>query len=123
MVSRTHKSAPHVLLHAHKVAPEDQCRPRGVMRLSRPGGNITGVTVLGVELGSKRLEVLHELIPTADVMAALVNPSTPAAETQSTELQAAARRLGLKVHVLHARTERDFDTAFEHWCNRAWAGS
>jgi putative ABC transport system substrate-binding protein len=83
-----------------------------VTSLSRPGGNITGVTILGVELGSKRLEVLHELIPTADVMAALVNPSTPAAETQSTELQAAARLLGLKLHALHASAERDFDTAF-----------
>jgi putative ABC transport system substrate-binding protein len=83
-----------------------------VTSLNRPGGNLTGVTVLGVELGSKRLELLHELAPTANIVAALVNPNTPAAETQSTDLQTAARTLGLKLHVLHARTERDFDTVF-----------
>jgi putative ABC transport system substrate-binding protein len=83
-----------------------------VTSLNRPGGNLTGVTVLGVELGSKRLELLHELIPTANVVAALVNPTTPAAETQSTELQAAARALGLKLHVLHASTEGDLDAVF-----------
>jgi putative ABC transport system substrate-binding protein len=83
-----------------------------VTSLNRPGGNLTGVTVLGVELGSKRLELLHELVPTANIVATLVNPNTPAAETQSTELQTAARSLGLKLHVLHASTERDFDTVF-----------
>jgi ABC-type uncharacterized transport system substrate-binding protein len=83
-----------------------------VTSLNRPGGNLTGVTVLGVELGAKRLELLHELVPTANIVAALVNPNTPAAETQSTELQTAARRIGLKIHVLHANTERDFDTVF-----------
>jgi putative tryptophan/tyrosine transport system substrate-binding protein len=83
-----------------------------VTSLNRPGGNLTGVTVLGVELGSKRLELLHELAPTANIVAALVNPKTPAAETQSTDLQTAARTLGLKLHVLHARTEGDFDMVF-----------
>jgi putative ABC transport system substrate-binding protein len=83
-----------------------------VTSLNRPGGNLTGVTVLGVELGSKRLELLHELVPTATIVATLVNPNTPAAETQSTELQTAARSLGLKLHILHASTERDFDTVF-----------
>ena len=79
-----------------------------VTSLARPGGNLTG----SVEFGSKRLEVLHELLPTANIVAALVNPDTPAAETQSTELQAAARTLGLNLHVLHASTGRDFDTVF-----------
>jgi putative tryptophan/tyrosine transport system substrate-binding protein len=83
-----------------------------VTSLNRPGGNLTGVTVLGVELGSKRLELLHELAPTANIVAALVNPNTPAVETQSTDLQTAARSLGLKLHVLHASSERDFDTVF-----------
>ena len=64
------------------------------LSLARPGGNLTGVTVLGVELGAKRLELLHELVPTANIVAALVNPNTPAAEIQSTELQTAARTLG-----------------------------
>jgi putative ABC transport system substrate-binding protein len=67
---------------------------------------------LGVELGSKRLELLHELVPTANIVATLVNPKTPAAEIQSTDLQTAARSLGLKLHVLHASTERDIDTVF-----------
>jgi putative tryptophan/tyrosine transport system substrate-binding protein len=65
-----------------------------VNSLNRPGGNLTGVTVLGVELGSKRLELLHELVPTTNIVAALVNPGTPAAETQSTDLQTAARTPG-----------------------------
>ena len=61
-------------------------------------------------MGPKRLELLHELIPTATIMALLVNPTTPAlAEAQSRELQAAARTLGLELHVLHASSERDFN--------------
>jgi putative ABC transport system substrate-binding protein len=83
-----------------------------VASLNRPGGNLTGVTILASELQQKHLELLHELVPTANIVAALVNPNTPAAETQSTELQTAARSLGLKIHVLHASTERDFDTVF-----------
>jgi putative ABC transport system substrate-binding protein len=84
-----------------------------VASLNRPGGNLTGVTVLGVELGSKRLELLHELVPRATVMALLVNPTNPSlAETISKDAQAAARILGLQLHVLHASTERDIDAAF-----------
>jgi putative ABC transport system substrate-binding protein len=83
-----------------------------VASLNRPGGNLTGATGLGLELEPKRLELMHELVPTATIIAALINQSTPAAETQSRDLQKAARTLGLQVHVLHANTERDFDTAF-----------
>jgi putative tryptophan/tyrosine transport system substrate-binding protein len=84
-----------------------------VASLNRPGGNVTGVSILDVELGPKRLELLHELVPTATLIAVLVNPSDPArAETTSKELQAAARSLGLRVHVLHASSDRDFDTVF-----------
>jgi putative ABC transport system substrate-binding protein len=84
-----------------------------VASLNRPGGNITGVSVLDVELGPKRLELLHELVPTANIIAVLVNPSDPArAETISRDLQTAARTLGLQLHVLHASTDRDFDTVF-----------
>jgi putative ABC transport system substrate-binding protein len=84
-----------------------------VASMSRPGGNITGVSILDVELGPKRLQLLHELAPTATIIAALVNPTDPArAETTSKELQAAARTLGLQLHVLHASTDRDFDTVF-----------
>jgi putative ABC transport system substrate-binding protein len=83
-----------------------------VASLSRPGGNLTGVTTLGVELGSKRLELLHELVPAATIIALLVNPGNPNAETLSRDAQAAARALGLQLHVLHAGTERDFDPVF-----------
>jgi putative ABC transport system substrate-binding protein len=83
-----------------------------VASLNRPGGNLTGVSNLSAELGPKRLALLHELVPTATIIALLVNPANPNAETLSQDTQAAARTLGLKLHVLHASTERDFDTAF-----------
>jgi putative ABC transport system substrate-binding protein len=68
--------------------------------LSRPGGNLTGITSLNVEIEPKRLELLHELVPAATIIAALVNPAGPNAETQSANLQAASRALGLQLHVL-----------------------
>jgi putative tryptophan/tyrosine transport system substrate-binding protein len=81
--------------------------------LSRPGGNITGVTQLAVAIGSKRLELLHEIIPQDTIMALLVNPTNPPlAETLSKDLQAAARTLGLQIHVLQASTEHEIDEAF-----------
>jgi ABC-type uncharacterized transport system substrate-binding protein len=83
-----------------------------VASLNRPGGNLTGVSVLDVEIGAKRLELLHELVPTATVMALLVNPTTPAAETIARDAQVAARALGLQLHVLRASSDRDFDTVF-----------
>jgi putative ABC transport system substrate-binding protein len=83
-----------------------------VASLSRPGGNLTGVSVLDVEIGAKRLELLHELVPTANIIALLVNPTTPAAETVTKDAQAAARGLGLQLHVLHASSDLDFDSVF-----------
>jgi putative tryptophan/tyrosine transport system substrate-binding protein len=83
-----------------------------VASLDRPGGNVTGVTDLSVELRQKQVEMLHELAPTATVLAALLNPTFPGSETQSRDLQAAARKLGLQLHVVHASTERDFDPTF-----------
>ena len=84
-----------------------------VASMSRPGGNITGVSILDVELGPKRLELLHTLIPTATVIAVLVNPADPArAETITRNMQTAARDLKLQLHVLHASTDRDFDAVF-----------
>jgi putative ABC transport system substrate-binding protein len=80
--------------------------------LNRPGGNLTGVSSLNVEVTPKRLEILHELVPTAAVLAVLVNPTSPTADSQLRNLQAAANTLGLQLHVLHASTERDFDTVF-----------
>jgi putative tryptophan/tyrosine transport system substrate-binding protein len=88
-----------------------------VASMSRPGGNVTGVTQLNVELGPKLLELAHELVPTATLVALLVNPSNPSAETLTRNLQAAALTLGLKLHVLRASTEAEIDdvfTAFLH---------
>jgi putative ABC transport system substrate-binding protein len=83
-----------------------------VASLNRPGGNVTGVASLNVELGPKRLELLHELVPTAALVGVLVNPTNPNAESLTRDLLAAARTLELKLHVLHAGTEHDFDQAF-----------
>jgi putative ABC transport system substrate-binding protein len=81
--------------------------------LNRPGGNLTGVTNLNAEVGPKRLELLHELLPAATIIAVLVDPTSPAlAEAFLRELQAAAHALGVQLHVLHASTEGDFDTVF-----------
>ena len=85
-----------------------------VASLSRPGGNLTGVTSLNVEVGPKRLEHLHELLPRATKMAVLVNPTNPrSAEATSNHLQSAARARGLKLDVLHASNEREIERAFE----------
>jgi putative ABC transport system substrate-binding protein len=83
-----------------------------VASLNRPGGNLTGVTSLDAELGRKRLELLHELLPKARIIAALINPTFPGSDILSSDLQAAASTLGLQLHILYARTERDIDTAF-----------
>jgi len=84
-----------------------------VTSLRRPGGNLTGVVTLNVEVAAKRLEVLHELVPTATIVALLVNPTNPIlTEATTRDLQAAARALGLQLHVLHASSEREIDAAF-----------
>ena len=83
-----------------------------VASLNRPGGNVTGVTSLSVELGPKQLQVLQELLPKAHVVAALINPSSPNTEPWSKNVQAAAHTLGLQVHILKVDTEQDIDTAF-----------
>ena len=72
--------------------------------MNRPGGNLTGVSSLSVEVTPKRLEILHELVPKATVVAALLNPTSPTAESQIRNLQVAARVLRVQLHVLHAST-------------------
>jgi putative ABC transport system substrate-binding protein len=84
-----------------------------VASLNRPGGNVTGATFLNTELGPKQLELLHELVPTASIMALLVNPTNPNSANAETNLQAAAHTLGLQLHVLHAGAEGEFDTVFK----------
>jgi ABC-type uncharacterized transport system substrate-binding protein len=84
-----------------------------VASLSRPGGNVTGVTQLGEEVLPKRLELLHEVLPAAHVIALLVNPTDPGlAEPQMRVSRAAAQTFGLDLHVLNATSERDFDGVF-----------
>jgi len=84
-----------------------------VASLNRPGGNVTGVSSMIVEVAPKRLEMLHELLPTAGAFALLVNPADRAlAQAQSREVLSAARKLGLELHVLNASSERDFEAVF-----------
>ena len=83
-----------------------------VASLGQPGGNLTGVATLSVELEPKRLELLHDVMPRATTIGALVNPNNPNAETQSRDLQAAARTFGVKVYILNASSEDDFNAAF-----------
>jgi len=84
-----------------------------VSSLSRPGGNVTGVTQLGIAVAPKRLELLHELLPTARVMALLVDPTDPTnAKTTVSEVTAAAKTFGLQLHVLNASNENDFTGVF-----------
>jgi putative ABC transport system substrate-binding protein len=85
-----------------------------VASLNRPGGNVTGVTSLNVEVAPKRLELLHELLPAVTTMALLVNPAVPAlAESASRLSQTAAHALGVQLHIVQASSDRDFDPIFE----------
>jgi putative ABC transport system substrate-binding protein len=84
-----------------------------VASINRPGGNLTGTTTTTLEVGSKWLELLHEVAPTATTFALLVNPTSPnLAEVQSRDLRMAARRLGLQIELLHASTDRDLESVF-----------
>jgi len=83
-----------------------------VPTLDRPGSNVTGVVISKMQAGPKRLELLHQVIPTASTFALLINPTNPAAEPQVRDTQAAARSLGLQLHVLKASVDADIDAAF-----------
>jgi putative tryptophan/tyrosine transport system substrate-binding protein len=80
--------------------------------LSRPGGNLTGVSSLSVEVSRKRLEFMHELLPSATEFAVVSNPTSPTADSQLKNLQAAADALGVRLHVLTTSDEREFDAMF-----------
>ena len=80
-----------------------------VPNLNQPGGNLTGVTSLNAQVGPKRLELLHEVIPSTTVFAVLVNPTNPIHVGTTKDLQAAAAARRLRLHVLNASTEQDFD--------------
>jgi putative ABC transport system substrate-binding protein len=83
-----------------------------VASLNRPGGNITGVTFLAATLGPKKLELLSAVVPAAKVIGMIISTTVATADAQLTEVQAAARTLGLQIHVVRVSTDRDFETAF-----------
>jgi ABC-type uncharacterized transport system substrate-binding protein len=94
------------------VTGADPIKAGLVASLNRPTGNITGVTALAEEVGPKRLELLHEVVPMAGTIVLLLNPADRSAETQSRAIEAAARTLGLKIHTVHASTVKDFGSVF-----------
>jgi putative tryptophan/tyrosine transport system substrate-binding protein len=83
-----------------------------VASFNRPGGNITGIWMVSTVLAQKRMQLIRELLPKAELIALLVNPTSPVAEPQTRDAQAAADALGLKLSVLSAVTENDFDQVF-----------
>jgi putative tryptophan/tyrosine transport system substrate-binding protein len=83
-----------------------------VASLNRPGGNVTGVTNLGVELVQKQVEMLHQMVPKATLVAVLVNPSNPFAEAATKDGLTAGRALGLQIHIAQASSERGISAAF-----------
>ncbi len=83
-----------------------------VASVNRPGGNVTGVSLLTTGLDAKRLEILHEVLPSASVIGVLINPNNANAAAQSAIVQDAGRTMGQKVLILHASSEREFAAAF-----------
>jgi putative ABC transport system substrate-binding protein len=98
-----------------------------VASLNRPGGNVTGVSFLAAQLGSKRLELLHQLVPSAARIAVIVNPDNADTETERRDLQAAAQALRQQLVIFDVGRERDFETAFAMFVERGagalYAGS
>ena len=90
----------------------DPVRDGLVASLNRPGGNITGVSFLGGQLGSKRLELLHQLVPKATTMGMLVDPGSPETEAEQKSVQAAAQGMGLQLIILDIRSDGDVQAAF-----------
>ena len=94
------------------VSATDPVRVGLVSSLNRPGGNVTGVSIMGSVLEGKRLELLHQLAPTVSTIAVLIDPNYPAAQSEAQDAQEAAARLGVTPIMLTAGTERDIDGAF-----------
>ena len=84
-----------------------------VASFNRPGGNVTGVTLLSAELVAKRLGILRDLLPSVKKIAMLVNPTRPGVDIQKAQVQEAAQALRLSLHILEATSERDFDAVFQ----------
>ena len=94
------------------VSGEDPVRSGLVASLARPGGNLTGISILSVELVTKRLELLRELVPAAAKVAVLVDPAAPVTETMLREVEMAARSMGLRAQILNASSSGEIDAAF-----------
>jgi putative tryptophan/tyrosine transport system substrate-binding protein len=104
------------------ISAADPVRPGLVASLNRPGGNVTGVSLIGSTLETKRLDILHRLVPTAAVIGALVNPNYPDTSFELRELQAAARSIGQKIQIVNVSQEQEFEAAFANLV-RANAGA
>jgi putative ABC transport system substrate-binding protein len=89
-----------------------------VTSFNRPGGNVTGVNIMFGALGAKRLELLHNLVPAAGAVGMLVNPDYPSAPLEVQDVEAAGRKLGLRMHIFNARTERDIEPAFADFAEK-----
>jgi putative ABC transport system substrate-binding protein len=96
----------------------DPVRDGIVTSLNRPGGNITGVTFLVAELGAKRLDLLHQLVPKATSIAMLVNPGSPDTEAERRDVQAAAQAIGHQLIIMDTNSDRDIETAFATFVQR-----
>jgi putative tryptophan/tyrosine transport system substrate-binding protein len=93
---------------------DDPVRIGLVPSLSHPGGNITGVHLLFGSLNAKRLGLLHDLLPQVTVVGAIINPTSPSAQSQTNDLQSAGHALGLQIQIEHATNAQEIDAAFDH---------
>jgi putative ABC transport system substrate-binding protein len=94
------------------VSGSDPVKAGLVASFNRPGGNVTGASFVATELETKRLEILRDVVPTAAVIGVLINPTNPAAESRSKDLEVAARTLERNIHIVSASNESDLETAF-----------
>jgi putative ABC transport system substrate-binding protein len=94
------------------VSGSDPVKAGLIASFNRPGGNVTGASFVATELETKRLELLHDLVPTAAVIGILINPTNPAAESRSQDLQMATRTLKRDIHIVNVSNESDLETAF-----------
>jgi ABC-type uncharacterized transport system substrate-binding protein len=118
LTSATAAKAATVTIPLVFLAADDPVKFGLVASLSRPGGNATGLNLLTSEMTTKRLELVRELLPTAAVVAVLVNPRSPEAEPQLRDLQDAARAIGQQLQILNASSEAEVDAAFTTLMNQ-----
>jgi putative ABC transport system substrate-binding protein len=97
---------------------DDPVKDGLVASLNRPGGNVTGVVFIAAVLGSKRLELLRQLVPKATTIGVLVNPNSPETEAERKDVQAAAQSIGQQVIILDVSSDRDIETAFATFVQR-----